>query len=42
MYIDGQWTQAKSGAVFDALNPATGEKIGDVPDGGRSEADRLF
>ena len=42
MYIDGQWTQAESGVVFDVLNPATGEKIGDVPDGGRSDADRAI
>ena len=38
MYIDGQWTAARSEAVFDVLNPATNEKIGEVPDGGREDA----
>ncbi len=36
MYIDGQW--AKTKGTFEVLNPATGEKIADVPDGGRDEA----
>ena len=35
MYIDGQWTHAKSDAVFDVFNPATQDKISEVPDGGR-------
>ena len=38
MYIDGNWTPAKSDAVFDVFNPATNEKIGEVPDGGRDDA----
>ena len=38
MYIDGNWTPAKSNAVFDVFNPATNEKIGEVPDGGRDDA----
>lgn len=36
MYIDGQWAKAKG--TFEVLNPATGEKIADVPDGGRDDA----
>ncbi len=36
MYIDGQW--AKKKGTFEVLNPATGEKIADVPDGGRDDA----
>ncbi|MGB1109590.1 MAG: NAD-dependent succinate-semialdehyde dehydrogenase [Gammaproteobacteria bacterium] len=36
-YINGQWRDADSGARFDVNNPATGEKIGDLPDLGRSE-----
>ena len=40
MYIDGQWTQAEGGAVFNVFNPATGEKIGEVPDGGHEDAAR--
>ena len=39
MYIDGQWTHAKSDAVFDVFNPATQDKISEVPDGGRDDAD---
>lgn len=38
MYIDGQWTQADSGATFTVTNPATGEIIDRVPDGGAAEA----
>ena len=38
MYIDGQWTPAGSGAVFEVFNPANGEKIGEVPDGGSEDA----
>jgi acyl-CoA reductase-like NAD-dependent aldehyde dehydrogenase len=38
MYIDGQWTHAKSDAVFDVFNPATQDKISEVPDGGRDDA----
>ena len=37
MYIDGQWINAKNGATFDVLNPANGEKIGEVPDGDRRD-----
>jgi len=42
MYIDGQWTTAKSEAVFDVFNPATNEKIGEVPDEGREDAARAI
>ena len=42
MYIDGQWTHAESDAVFDVFNPATNEKIGEVPDGGREDAARAI
>lgn len=38
MYIDGEWRQAANGAQFEVTNPATGEVIGTVPDGGREEA----
>lgn len=38
MYIDGQWTTAASGATFPVTNPATGEVIDHVPDGGAAEA----
>ncbi len=33
MYIDGKWVAAQSGATFDVFNPASGEKVGEAPDG---------
>jgi succinate-semialdehyde dehydrogenase/glutarate-semialdehyde dehydrogenase len=38
MYIDGEWVAAKGGKTFDVQNPATGETIGQVADGGRADA----
>jgi succinate-semialdehyde dehydrogenase / glutarate-semialdehyde dehydrogenase len=38
MYINGEWVEALSGNRFDVTNPATGEVIGDVPDGGAEDA----
>ena len=38
MYISGEWLSAKSGRMFDVFNPANGETIGQVPDGGREDA----
>ncbi len=40
MFIDGKWCEADSGKTFDVFNPANGEKIAEVPDGGASEAIR--
>lgn len=42
MYIDGQWGDAESGATFDVTNPATGEKIDAVADGGRVDAKKAI
>ena len=42
MYINGVWGEASGGGRFDVLNPATGEKIIDVPDGGREDAERAI
>lgn len=42
MYIDGEWVSASSGAMFDVFNPADGEIIGEVPDGGRKDAARAI
>ena len=42
MFIDGQWTHAKNEAVFDVFNPATNDKISEVPDGGREDAARAI
>ena len=39
MYIDGEFVDARSGAKFDNVNPATEEVIGQVADGGREEAE---
>jgi len=36
-YLDGQWVQAKSGAMINVDNPATGEIIGRVPKLGGAE-----
>jgi succinate-semialdehyde dehydrogenase/glutarate-semialdehyde dehydrogenase len=40
MFIDGAWCAAEGGRTFPVTNPATGEKIADVPDGGRADAAR--
>src|SRR5262249_44588282 len=34
MFIDGQWTAADSGRTFTVTDPASGEAIGEVADGG--------
>ena len=39
MWIDGHFVDAKSGAVFDNVNPATEEVIGRVADGGPEDMD---
>ena len=38
MYIDGEWVEARDGGTFDVSNPATGEVIEAVPDGGAEDA----
>ncbi len=38
MFINGQWKQSADGTTFDVLNPANGEKIQEVPNGGVAEA----
>jgi succinate-semialdehyde dehydrogenase/glutarate-semialdehyde dehydrogenase len=38
MYIDGKWTSAVSGKSFDSFNPASGERIDSLADGGREDA----
>jgi len=35
--VAGQWTSARSGATFDVIDPATGQKIAAVPDLGADE-----
>ncbi|GMU72814.1 MAG: NAD-dependent succinate-semialdehyde dehydrogenase [Betaproteobacteria bacterium PRO3] len=36
-YVDGRWHDAKSGRTFDVVDPATGRRIGTVPDCGAAE-----
>jgi acyl-CoA reductase-like NAD-dependent aldehyde dehydrogenase len=38
MFVDGRWTQAVTGETFTADSPATGERIGEVPQGSREDA----
>jgi succinate-semialdehyde dehydrogenase / glutarate-semialdehyde dehydrogenase len=38
MYINGQWVNATDGSTFDVLNPSNGDKIGEVANGDRSDA----
>ena len=42
MYINGNWDEKLVGGRFDVCNPANGEKIADVPDGGREDAERAI
>ncbi len=42
MFINGEWCQAESGKKFGVINPATGEGIEDVADGGQVEAKRAI
>ena len=41
-YIDGQWTGADSGGSLDVANPASGEKLGTVPNAGAAETRRAI
>ncbi len=38
IHVDGAWRDAASGATFDVVNPATGEAIATIADGGASDA----
>lgn len=42
MFINGQWCAAKGEARFDVLNPATGDIVGTVPNGGKDDAARAI
>jgi succinate-semialdehyde dehydrogenase/glutarate-semialdehyde dehydrogenase len=42
MFVGGAWGAAESGETFTAESPATGEQIGEVPQGGRSDAQRAI
>ncbi len=38
MYMGGKWVEPAEGGYFDAVNPATGEVIGKVAEGSRTDA----
>ncbi|MEA3211904.1 MAG: aldehyde dehydrogenase [Chthoniobacter sp.] len=40
MLIDGEWVEAVSGRTFETINPATGEVITRVVEGGKEDVDR--
>src|SRR5438874_10359423 len=42
MFVAGEWTAALSGETFTAESPATGDVIGDVPQGDREDAQRAI
>ena len=42
MYINGRWVGANSHATFPVYNPSNGEKIGDVADGSRDDAQKAI
>ncbi|GAA1882870.1 NAD-dependent succinate-semialdehyde dehydrogenase [Williamsia serinedens] len=42
LFIDGKWVPAESGATFAVVNPATGEAIATVADGGAVDARRAI
>lgn len=41
-FIDGTWTRADSSKTIDVYNPATGDKIGAIPDLGAAETRRAI
>jgi succinate-semialdehyde dehydrogenase/glutarate-semialdehyde dehydrogenase len=42
MLIDGEWVQADSGQTIEVRNPATGELVARVPNGGATETKRAI
>jgi acyl-CoA reductase-like NAD-dependent aldehyde dehydrogenase len=42
MFVDGAWTGSASGETFTADSPATGEAIGEIPQGSRVDAQRAI
>jgi betaine-aldehyde dehydrogenase/aminobutyraldehyde dehydrogenase len=39
-FVGGEWVDAVDGATMDVINPATGEKIAEVPRGTQADVDR--
>jgi acyl-CoA reductase-like NAD-dependent aldehyde dehydrogenase len=42
MFVGGSWQSSTTGETFDATSPATGELIGTIPQGDRSDAQRAI
>jgi len=42
MFLGGEWVASQSGETFTATSPATGEAIGEVPQGSREDARRAI
>ncbi|GMA40363.1 hypothetical protein GCM10025883_24080 [Mobilicoccus caccae] len=42
LFIDGEWSDAASGATTEVVNPATGEVIATIADGGEEDARRAI
>ncbi|CAN5678399.1 aldehyde dehydrogenase family protein [soil metagenome] len=40
LFIDGEWQDAASGATFPSYNPATGEVLAEVAEGGEADVER--
>lgn len=40
MYINGEWVKSADSAIIDVLNPASSEKIGEIPRGTKEDVDR--
>src|SRR5437764_13184720 len=40
LFIGGRWVEAASGKTFETLNPATGEVLAKVAEGGADDIDR--
>ena len=41
-YVAGEWAAAQNGATRDVLNPASGQKLGTVPNMGTAETRRAI
>ena len=42
MFVNGEWVPAASGETAETTSPATGETIGEIPQGDRSDAQRAI
>src|SRR5215208_7139722 len=40
LFIDGQWVDSESGKTFNTPNPATGEPLAEVAEGGKADIDK--